>query len=71
MVMNSHKNVDEELIKGPLFILQQLQQQAIQKKQQIDMNNAALYSQGIIDQGYGPRKFSKIEKKTNVGDMIS
>ena len=34
------------------------------------MNNGALYSQGIVDQGYGPRKFSTVDKKTNVGDMI-
>jgi len=43
MVMNSRKDGDEELIKRPLLILQQLQQQALQKKQQVEMNSA-LYS---------------------------
>lgn len=51
--------------------MQQIHQQTNQKKQQIDINNGALYSQGLVDQGYGPRKFSKIDKKTNVSDMIS
>jgi hypothetical protein len=38
---------------------------------QPDTLNAGLYSQGLVDQGYGPKQLNKVDRKTVVADMTT